>query len=86
MSRSPFKHGRLVRTLAFLGTPENSREHLQARLGDAHRVAHLSALAFLVGLRAAQLDDQAVDVEGDVGEVERHQLTPPKGASKADQQ
>ena len=50
------------------------------------RQADLSALAFLVGLRTAQLHDQAVGAEGHIGDIEQHQSRTAEGAGEADEQ
>ena len=47
--------------------------------------ADLAAGSLLVGLRAAQVDDQAVLGEGEVGIVDRGKLRAAEGAGEADQ-
>ena len=71
---------------AALRKPVAQRAHRAGQRVRAERQANLAALGFLVGLRAAQLDDQAVGGEADIGDVERDELAAAEGAGEADQQ
>ncbi len=66
--------------------PRPHRPHraqpLVCDVGDTN----LAALAGLVGLRAAQRDDQAPAIEAQVGHVERRDLRAPRGAGEGEQQ
>jgi hypothetical protein len=85
--------------LAMAGDSAEDRTGRDARIGepvaqDADRAgfhllpkgnADLAAGCLLIGLRAAQVDDEAVLGEGEVGEVDRGELGAAEGACEANQ-
>lgn len=66
--------------------PSPQRQHRAGAGAVAEGNGDLGPAALLVGLGAAQGDDQPLGDEGQVGHVQRHQLRPPQCRGKADQQ